>query len=511
MESALIKIMQNTHIFASKEFSRGISKYFEMDTHGSKAFREKILNKSIHSMSREDIIPFVKQFTNKNVNKIVDELFNSYSNTAKSMKWLIYEGTIYTVKDSIRSDGWAWKHFPKFLHRQELTNNTLKSILKYSLPNGFSAMGNLLNKTHTKNVFSQETIEFINSGIDIGHIQSNIAYFSGIGSVSGILDSQSPEAISQIYNTLSNSTDKEFFRSQIYNEFLKNSSGSIKQEIVQEIFDSVYDAQLHLLREFSNKEEFKASINLNLTKKGTALAKTISDIKSIIQKSIIKVAPQNSKLNQEIGAIIESKFRESVPIVYKAILDTFKKELTVDKVLNLKGSASAKEILIASVVETLATGKSKKVKVSTSISDKLKATPLKVKYKTSGQNNRPKISTKKVLTPLRTIEGRFTSIANLQTLLSARLTNTIKKNMHKPALQNKTGRFAESVKLEAMSRDVRSGAITAFLSYMKYPYATFEPGNKQGSIERSPTRLITKSMRELAAGIIKDRMRLVVV
>jgi hypothetical protein len=83
--------------------------------------------------------------------------------------------------------------------------------------------------------------------------------------------------------------------------------------------------------------------------------------------------------------------------------------------------------------------------------------------------------------------------------------------MAPPALTYQTGRFAESVKLNSIQFDSRQNALTAFLSYMKYPYATFEPGGRQGSIDRSPAALIDRSVREIAAQLTKSRMRTIIV
>ena len=81
--------------------------------------------------------------------------------------------------------------------------------------------------------------------------------------------------------------------------------------------------------------------------------------------------------------------------------------------------------------------------------------------------------------------------------------------MVKPRLVNRTGRFADSVKLEGLAN--RDGEITAFLSYMKYPYATFEPGNRQGSESRSPAKLIDVSVREIAKTMVTNRLKTVIV
>jgi hypothetical protein len=115
------------------------------------------------------------------------------------------------------------------------------------------------------------------------------------------------------------------------------------------------------------------------------------------------------------------------------------------------------------------------------------------------------------LASLRSRTGTFQSVVNLQGLLSARLQEVIRKNMAPPALTYQTGRFAESIKLNSVQFDNRQNALTAFLSYMKYPYATFEPGGNQGNIDRSPSALIDRSVREIAAQLTKSRMRTIIV
>jgi hypothetical protein len=113
--------------------------------------------------------------------------------------------------------------------------------------------------------------------------------------------------------------------------------------------------------------------------------------------------------------------------------------------------------------------------------------------------------------PLRTNTGQFTSLTSLQNLLNSRLAAQIQKNMGKgnarAVLNYRTGRFANSAKVERLSM-ARDGAITAFYSYMKNPYQTFEPGFKQGSPQsRDPRLLIGRSIREIAAQAVSARMK----
>jgi hypothetical protein len=77
----------------------------------------------------------------------------------------------------------------------------------------------------------------------------------------------------------------------------------------------------------------------------------------------------------------------------------------------------------------------------------------------------------------------------------------------KDILNYRTGRLAGSAKVERLSES-RTGMITAFYTYMKNPYATFSEGGKQQSPKsRDPKLLISKSIREIAAQQVGNRLR----
>lgn len=116
---------------------------------------------------------------------------------------------------------------------------------------------------------------------------------------------------------------------------------------------------------------------------------------------------------------------------------------------------------------------------------------------------------------LRTRKGQFTSLVSIQNLLNNDLASQIRKNMgtgaRKDILNYQTGRFAESAKVEGMSQS-REGMITAFYSYMRNPYATFSAGGDQSTpATRDPKLLISRSIREIGATMVANRMRAVLV
>jgi len=128
------------------------------------------------------------------------------------------------------------------------------------------------------------------------------------------------------------------------------------------------------------------------------------------------------------------------------------------------------------------------------------------KAKASLKNNKKVRKGKKpsIVGKTRDAKGRFTSPISLMNLINARLHDVIRKNMGSPALNYQTGRFARSVRVTNISQ-TRQQQMTAFYTYMKSPYQTFERGYAQGSTQRDPRLLISKSIREAAAQIMGAR------
>jgi len=121
----------------------------------------------------------------------------------------------------------------------------------------------------------------------------------------------------------------------------------------------------------------------------------------------------------------------------------------------------------------------------------------------------------KVRTQLKTQDNQSYSLVSLQQLINTLLAKTIKENMgtgsRRDILNLRTGRFAESAKVERMTQS-REGMITAFYSYMRNPYGTFSDGGRQESPKsRDPKLLISKSIRQIAELQVRNRLRAVLV
>ena len=90
-------------------------------------------------------------------------------------------------------------------------------------------------------------------------------------------------------------------------------------------------------------------------------------------------------------------------------------------------------------------------------------------------------------------------------LFNAKITGTVVKNMGPPALTNRTGRFASSVKVTDVSLTPQ-GFPSVGYTYRKDPYQTFERGFAQGTPELDPRSLVDQSIREIAAHMALGRL-----
>ena len=101
-------------------------------------------------------------------------------------------------------------------------------------------------------------------------------------------------------------------------------------------------------------------------------------------------------------------------------------------------------------------------------------------------------------------EGRNNPMT-LKNLLNEMLPQTVARNMVSPALQYRTGRFANSVRVDNITQGPRGGNTMIEASYMNNPYETFAPGGKMYTAQRDPERLIKRSIRQVATALVGAR------
>jgi len=93
----------------------------------------------------------------------------------------------------------------------------------------------------------------------------------------------------------------------------------------------------------------------------------------------------------------------------------------------------------------------------------------------------------------------------LKSLLNEILPQAVAVNMVAPALRYRTGRFANSVRVDNITQGPRGGNTMIEATYRTNPYETFAPGGKQYTPQRDPERLIKRTIRQVASGLIGAR------
>lgn len=255
--------------------------------------------------------------------------------------------------------------------------------------------------------------------------------------------------------------------------------------------------------------KYKPSITFD-SKKGRGYS--LKDLKVL---SDIYLTVEASKYNPR-GA--ESRDWTNIrPILEEALLSWVVKQ----DWYSMKGSLSIKEEAEISVTNLILKNinnsitKNKNIRVSVD-----GVTPLKIKRKRK-QSKKPKASnninsltvgSSKLAKPKRNrAKGspgkNAQELLSLQALLNKKIQITVKKNMVQPALVNRTGRFAGSVRITDISRTPK-GFPSIGYTYDKKPYQVFEQGAGNSSWaneNRDPRKLIDKSIREIASEVLVGR------
>ena len=96
-------------------------------------------------------------------------------------------------------------------------------------------------------------------------------------------------------------------------------------------------------------------------------------------------------------------------------------------------------------------------------------------------------------------------LVKLKKYIQGRLPAEVRRNMGRPSLQNRTGRFSNSVQLLSLTE--AQNTIMAKYTYLLSPYETFEnKGKKRWPMAYNPKPLIAKSIRNLAQGRIEQKL-----
>jgi hypothetical protein len=192
-------------------------------------------------------------------------------------------------------------------------------------------------------------------------------------------------------------------------------------------------------------------------------------------------------------------------------------EITMQDVdfVNMEGSSTLKE-KIETVLVLNITGK------TLSKQKNVKVTTQKHKLKTSTKDRSESKKGKGSALAMAAAKGRASrppskkskgagkssvSMFSYMAMINKRLPQTVRENMGAPALENRSGKFASSVRI----RDVNTtpqGHPSFGYTYAKNPYQVFEVGTGSApwaTPQRDPRKLIDKSIREVAAELAIGR------
>lgn len=385
----------------------------------------------------------------------------------------------------------------KFRRIRELVNSGFNTTNAYNISKFMQSEAQKLGITDLA-VPTSASQKF---GFDVGHVESNIISAYGALILNSIRRSKIQEKI-------------------LYSEDLLKTLN----KLLDDVKDPNKAAELMSLAGISDKKLFEACIDatIGFTKRIVSNDLNVvlkvepkldrTTIRKIAEQVTNKVIPENARLQQQFGASFEKSIANHLSTNSKGYFLNMLVELTRPgsklNILDIKGSPSAKELALDLITSEVTRSPKKLKSGKTTAKHKSNNKTLVVNVKS------PKSSTrtinKETVPKLRNLRGQFTSTTKLETLIRTMLLKTIQKNMQRPNLRNQTGRLAQSIKLDNLQLD-REGTLTAFLSYMKYPYATFERGGRQGFRGYYPSRLIDQSVREIAKTLTINRLKTVIV
>lgn len=222
--------------------------------------------------------------------------------------------------------------------------------------------------------------------------------------------------------------------------------------------------------------------------------------------------------------------RASIPIVnelrniFKGVEESALNSIASNSALGkalafTRGSPSYVDLVVRAITDTIA-GKKKSNKVYSI--PKTKVLTNTVKIVKPKKNTEAITAAKKLANKIKNAKisndvaaNVAPPLFNLQSYIAARLAEQIKNNMgtgyDKKVLNYRSGRLADSASIERVSQS-RAGMVSVFYSYMRNPYGTFSTGGaQQDPASRDPKLLISKSIREIGASIVGNRMRAILV
>ena len=260
-------------------------------------------------------------------------------------------------------------------------------------------------------------------------------------------------------------------------------------------------------------ERTKGFADFATSKAASEIADLIEEINATFQTSGTKSGSQAStvSLKQDVEVAIDMLPRSKnprgaedydisnlLPKLEKAVRAYIEKA----KLATLPGSKSIEENAedITTFILLKELSKASGAKVVGGIKKPKGRKPTNRTRKETLKAKKTKGSTKKAKTIRRRTASPASTPLRLMALINKELPKTVRNNMISPALVNRTGTFANSVKITDIAQTPK-GFPSIGYTYAKNPYEVFElgSGNVRATPERDPRKIIDQSIREIAA------------
>ena len=232
------------------------------------------------------------------------------------------------------------------------------------------------------------------------------------------------------------------------------------------------------------------------------------EIKRLITKGD-QIVTKKGKLTANYVSVIafqsgKDNIRDSAE--EKAVKKVFRKFITelTPEMLNMEGSPTLKQKTASLVANKFRERKNKNIKVT--------APNVKMDTKTESKGKGSdvtagialsaiKVKRRKKAAKAKASSSPASTMLQYIAMINKELPDTVRKNMQSPKLVNRTGRFAESVKVTEIIQTPK-GFPSVGYTYQKNPYQVFEDGSGSApwaNGQRDPRQLIDGSIREVAA------------
>ena len=287
-----------------------------------------------------------------------------------------------------------------------------------------------------------------------------------------------------------------------------NKTGKVSQERAGQVFNLEHFKATSNIKSFVNdsihsalvshysKDEYD-NLESDLRKLGL---KTYLEIKKNAKTGEVAVFLGSQELN-----VLESAGEKKLKTNLQKALKKALAKLDAMDIADLKGSDSILDVKKKKVVEKT-TAPFKKVKGATvkTKTTKAKKPVGKAKINTSpvlkkGKSAKAALKKKRIAKSAQRVSPASSPL-QLIGLINRDLPKAVRGNMVSPALINRTGRFANSVRVTEVVQTAQ-GFPSFGYTYAKSPYEVFEmgSGNVRATPERDPRKIIDQSIRQVAA------------